>query len=189
MSILCSNCSSALDQGRYTWRHNSVLLYIVEMVGRNLKGGFSLFLDLDGFLAPHGGVIPPHILATTLKPDLFVINELSKEIVIIELTCPWDSNIERSHTYKQEKYATLVADLSRDFRVRYYPIEVSVRGQVSGRNKSRFKSFLFDCCSDPKPLLKPAIIACSKISLLCSFSIFSARKEPAWNSPSPLRVR
>ena len=184
-----SNCSTSLDQGRYTWRHDSVLLHIVEMARSNLKEGYSVFSDLIGFRAPHGGVVPPHILVTTLKPDIFIVNEITREIVIVELTCPWDANIERSHNYKQEKYSALVADLSRHFRVKYYPVEVSVRGQVSKNNKSRFKSFLYDCCGDPRRLSKLIVIDSSKIAMLCSFSIFSARKEPAWSSPSPLRVR
>ena len=108
---------------------------------------------------------------------------------MLELTCPWDNNIERSHTFKEEKYSTLVADLSIHYRVKYYPIEVSVRGQVSKGNRSRFKSFIYDCCLDPKGPTKSTVANCSKIALLCSFSLFSARKEPAWSSPSPLRFR
>ena len=105
----------ALDQGRYTWRHNSVLSSIIDAVRTDLKEGFTVFSDLEGFLAPHGGVVPPHILVTRFKPDLFLVNETTKEIVLMELTCPWDTNIERSHNYKEEKYAPLVADLSRKF--------------------------------------------------------------------------
>ena len=41
-----SNCSVALDQGRYTWRHNSVLLSIVTILHNDLREGFSLFLTL-----------------------------------------------------------------------------------------------------------------------------------------------
>ena len=68
---------------------------------------------------------------------------------MVELTCPWDSYIERSHTFKEEKFSTLVADLSSRFRVKYYPIEISVRGQVSKGNKSRIKSFMYDSCVSP----------------------------------------
>ena len=44
-----SNCSISLDQGRYTWRHNSVLLSIVTTVRDNLQEGFALFSDLPCF--------------------------------------------------------------------------------------------------------------------------------------------
>ena len=87
-----------------------------------------MYSDLSGFRAPHGGVIPPDILVTNLKPDLFIVNLLTNVIVFFELTCPWDSNVQRSHDYKEEKYAPLVADLSRDFKVYNYSVEISARG-------------------------------------------------------------
>ena len=162
---------------------------MVTAVRDHLQEGFAFFSDLPGFQAAHGGVIPPHILVTNLKPDLFIINEVNRVIIIVELTCPWDTNVERSHQYKQEKYAPLVTDLSQHYRVRYYPVEVSVRGQVTKKNQARFKSFVYECCTDAKAVFKPMIRSCSKLSLLSSYSIFSARKEPAWLSPSPLTIR
>ena len=184
-----SNCNVALEQGRYTWRHNSVLSAIIDCIRVDMKEGFSLFSDLEGFQAPHGGVIPPHILVTRLKPDLFLVNESSREIVLLELTCPWDMNIERSHNYKEEKYAPLVADLSRNFKVFHFSIEVSVRGQVSKGNRTRLKSFIYRCCRHPKKVNGNLLSNCSRISLLCSYSIFSARREPSWSSPQLLAVR
>ena len=75
------------------------------------------------------------------------------------------------------------------YRVLYYPVEVSVRGQITKKNRARLKSMTFECCSEPKSILKPLIRDCSKLSLLSSFSIFSARKEPAWSSPGLLKAR
>ena len=97
--------------------------------------------------------------------------------------------MERSHEYKQEKYSPLVADLSRSYRTKYYPVEVSVRGQVTKKNKARFKLMIYGCCIDPRKNFKSLIANCSKLLLLSSFSIFSARKEPTWTSPGLLTVR
>ena len=59
LNHILSYCNAALEQGRYTWRHNSVLRTIFDFVSPNLKGGFELFADLDGFNAGNGGTIPP----------------------------------------------------------------------------------------------------------------------------------
>ena len=134
-------------------------------------------------------VIPPHLLVTNLRPDLFLVNESARVAVLVELTCPWDKNILRSHEYKREKYAPLVGDLSRDLNVFYFPIEVSVRGQVSKGNRARFKSFVFRCCVDPGKILPTILRVSSRASLLSSFSLFCARKEPSWTSPALLTVR
>ena len=144
-----SGCSVSLDQGRYTWRHNSVLLSIIEFIRPVLADGFVLFSDMPGYQAPHGGVIPPDILVTTLKPDLFLVNASLSVIIFFELTCPWDDNILRSHEFKDRKYAPLIADLSRHFKVHNYSVEISVRGQVSKQNRARLKSFLFNCSTLP----------------------------------------
>ena len=103
LAHILSNCSISLDQGRYTWRHDSVLSSIIKIVRPRLLHDFVLFSDLPGFQAPHGGTVPPHILVTTLRPDIFIVNEASRIAIIFELTCPWDKNIDRSHSFKEEK--------------------------------------------------------------------------------------
>ena len=72
-----------------------------------------------------------HSMLFALKPDIVIVSQTSQEIVVFELTCPWDTNIARSHNYKLEKYAPLVTDLSHTRVVSYFPIEVSARGQIS----------------------------------------------------------
>ena len=188
LAHIFSNCSSALNQGRLTWRHNSVLSSMIEVIRPHLKPGLTLYSDMPGYQAPHGGTIPPHILVTPLKPDLFIFNSQSQEVVVLELTCPWDTNIARSHTYKEEKYAPLIADLSHSRVVSFFAVEVSARGQVSKANRSRLKSFIIKCCTNPRGIAKSLINISSKAALLSSFSIFSARREPSWEDPAPLVV-
>ena len=185
---ILSNCSVALDQGRYTWRHNSVLNTVIKLISPFLDPSYRLYSDLPGFEAPHSVTIPPDILVTNLRPDLFLVSESTRKAIVFELTCPWDGNVERSHAYKEGKYAPLMADLSRDFTVLHYSIEISVRGQVTKDNKSRIKSFVYGCCLNPGKLFKHVCLGMSKALLLSSYSIFSARKEPSWMGPLPLSV-
>ena len=111
-----------------------------------------------------------------------------QKAIIFELTCPWDNNVERSHAFKEGKYAPLVADLSQNFSVSHYSVEISVRGQVTKNNKSRIKSFIYNCCVDPGKLARKVGLNMSKASLLSSYSIFSARNEPSWMGPLPLSI-
>ena len=189
LAHILSNCSSALEQGRFTWRHDSVLKSIVSFASAQLRNGFTLYSDLHGFQAPHGGVIPPNILVTTLRPDVFIVNEDARIAVLFELTCPWERNIERDHTYKQEKYSPLVADLSHEYQVFQFSVEVSARGFISKENKARIKAFTLKCCDARNVEIRNLINMCSKAAILTSFSIFSARNEPSWSSPLPLIVR
>ena len=166
-----------------------MLASLLNLIRPHLKNGMTVYSDMAGYQAPHGGTIPPHVLVTAMKPDIVVLSEFSQEVIILELTCPWDANIARSHSYKSEKYAPLVADLSSTHVVSFFSVEVSARGQVTKENRSRLKSFLLKCCSCPKELSKPLIPIVSKAALLSSYSIFSARREPTWENPAPLIVR
>ena len=88
-----------------------------------------LYSDMAGLFAPKGGTIPPHVLVTQLKPDIFIFNEAFGEAVAFELTCPWDGSIDRTHAYKEGKYAPL-AELSGNFVTYYFSLDVTVRGLV-----------------------------------------------------------
>ncbi len=115
------------------------------------------FFWMPGFQAPHGGTIPPYILVTNLRPDLFLIDETAS----IAIVFVWDNNIDRNHSYKEDKYLPLVADLSRTFKTYQFSVEVSARGQVTKANRARLKSFA------PRDVTRLLIKNCSKASLLC----------------------
>ena len=116
--------------------------------------------------------------------------EAIREIVVFELTCPWDSNIVRSHSYKSEKYAPLIADLTAQcYTVNFFSVEVSARGQITKENRARLKSFLFKSCSYTGNVSKDLVRVSSKAAILSSYSIFMARREPTWEDPAPLIVR
>ena len=55
---ILSNCQVSLNQGRYTWRHNSVLTNVITLIRPVLSPGARLYSDMQGFLAPGGGSIP-----------------------------------------------------------------------------------------------------------------------------------
>ena len=130
--------------------------------------------------------MPLVVFPTTSRPDICIVNEMLREVILFELTCPWGANIARSHAFKEDKYAPLVSDLSRMYKTYHFSIEVSVRGQVSSENKGLLKAFVCRACTDPKTVYKPMLQVCSKTALLSSFSVFSARNEPTWENPAPL---
>ena len=109
----------------------------IALIRPVLAPGVRLYSDIPGFLAPGGGSIPPDIIVTNLRPDICIVNGSTNEVILFELTCPWDGNIERSHAYKEEKYSHLFADLSRRYKTYLFSVEISVRGQVSRDNKKR----------------------------------------------------
>jgi hypothetical protein len=183
-----SSCRISLDQGRYTWRHNSVLRTMIDFMKPSLRPNLKLFSDLFGHTAGNGNVFPPRIIVTAQKPDLVLIDENAKEIFIMELTCPWDLNVEKSHIYKEQRYASLVADLSLNFKVSLFCIEVSVRGQISKSNRNRLKSFLLLATGKKRVESVGFINNVSKAALLSSYSLFCARDVIHWTSQDELSL-
>ena len=49
-----------------------------------------------------------------LRSDIGLHSQKAKQILLIELTVPYESRIEESHVYKNEKYADLAIDLRKD---------------------------------------------------------------------------
>ena len=157
-----SACKTALTQGRYTFRHDSVLCELLAAIKKFsneiaslpqavhkikfVKAGMPtssrkskpigllhhtrdwLFMsDLNS-----GFIFPGHIAITSLRPDLIVFSNSMKRIIIIELTCPCEENMESWHSIKLSKYLPLV-DVTRrsGWPVDLFAVEVGARGYCS----------------------------------------------------------
>ena len=108
--IILSNCPYFFLSFRYEWRHNDLLRYIDKTFLENLfNGNIYTYTDLKGHSIA-GGTVPPHILTTSLRPDLLILWEGEKKITIVELTVPIETNLENAHQRKVEKYSSIVRD-------------------------------------------------------------------------------
>ena len=72
-------CKAALDQGRFTYIHDSIINYIVSQVDKNL---YKVYCDLEGNMTSNGGTVPPSMAVTTLKPDIVIVDEKSMTVDI-----------------------------------------------------------------------------------------------------------
>ena len=123
-----------------------------------------------------------YILVTLSRPDLVIINRSNKTVDILELTCSFERNILAAHQRKTTKYTSLKADIeSAGFACSLLPFEIGSRGHVTKQTKTNLiHTFVKHKVSSNA--LK-CIKQISKISLLCSFCIFHAYKQPNWRSP------
>ena len=96
---IVAGCKTYLNEGRFTWRHDSVLnLFASTLKSLNYS---NLYVDLRGYLSPS------IITGDTLRPDLVLTIE-NKCIYILELTIGFESNLQTSATRKREKYQDLI---------------------------------------------------------------------------------
>ena len=156
---ILSCCSKALREGRYTWRHDQVLKAIAETIFTSItqnkplrparqaiafiragekpkpkpRGAAGLLgtapdWQMKADLGKQLG-FPEHIAETTLRPDIVLFSDSTKQVVLLELTVPWEERMEEANERKRAKYANLVEECRRrGWRARCVPIEVGCRG-------------------------------------------------------------
>ncbi|XP_066285801.1 uncharacterized protein [Branchiostoma lanceolatum] len=203
---ILSACTTALKQGRYTWRHNNALRVLAvaleeerrktrveesakaqkkvisfvkqgqkvvpgtksKQTGGILnKGQLKMSVDLDTRLC-----FPRHICETTLRPDLVLWSEEAKAVIIVELTVPWEENIQAAFERKKLKYLNLKEQCEmKGWRTLLYPVEVGCRG-IAGTSLARL-------CRDlavGKKVMKKMAEEVEK----SSFWLWTRRREKAW---------
>lgn len=182
-------CPVSLNQGRYTWRHDSVLNHLYDQVKAEATGDIEIFSDLPG-KGINNSTIPQDIIVTNgfgSKPDLVVLSRSTKTIALLELTCPLDRNLHKAHSYKVDKYTDLESDLeAKGWKVHLVPFEVSSRGQILKHTQTHIFNTLkvFNIKFRTHQKLTKNL---SKISLLCTFAVFHAFQTKEWIDPPFLK--
>ena len=71
---ILSNCPKALQQDRYTWRHDCALLSLMRGLKDHLETDMVLYADLWGMRASDNpqGTIPDSILVTSAHSDIVI---------------------------------------------------------------------------------------------------------------------
>ncbi|XP_072182267.1 uncharacterized protein [Diadema setosum] len=184
---ILNNCKSALEQGRCNYRHNSILQYLVSFIGKVKPDKVICHADLPGHDI-NGGTVPSDLTPTSERPDIVLVNQSSKSVVIGELTVPFKSNIDSAHNRKSEKYASLVLDIeNQGYSFELICFEVGSRGLLTKENKRQVTK-LFKFVSDTRRI-REHIRTISKIAILTSFAIYNARNEPSWTKPAYLQPK
>ena len=174
----CLNiCKVAMETGRWTWRHNNIVNYVVQSLD---SSKYTVFSDIEGHEAPGGGTVPPEVTVTNLKPDITIWDKVNNKFHIFELTVPLDVNIAQRNTDKSNKYAHFVTDITH-IKTTVTAFEISSLGNVSSENKKRLTSLHKFC----KPGIKLSMFVknISSLSIYSSYHIWLCRNDPEFVIP------
>ena len=171
-------CKPSLDQGRFTFRHDNIVNYVVQCLDKNR---YKCYADLDGHKTSAGGTIPPNLMVTTERPDIVIVDDKNKTMSIFELTVPSEQRIETANTLKMNSYTHFTSDI-RSHTVSVIPFELgSNTGHISKENKKRLRSLHNFCRKDIK--LKKFLDNLSALTILSSYHIFICRNQKEWIKP------
>ena len=127
--------------------------------------------DLKGNL-----LFPKHIVVTKKRPDIVVFSNSKRRIIIIELTCPCEENMEYWNQEKKDRYADLSSECSqKGWKVAYFSVDVGARGYVSNSLVFCLKQLGFS-----NKLSKVVSKNAGDAALRTSFFIWLKRSEKTW---------
>jgi len=159
-----NNCSASAVEGRYTWRHNAVLRFLVDYIATHLPSSHQLFADLPDKKNPTE-------IYTDILPDITVVH--GNIAHILELTCCYETNLVTSRDYKLEKYRTPILSCKEKFTFHVHTLEVSSLGFVS---TGSLRKFLTSIGIPSLPVAEVRHLG--EIALRSSYFIFSCRHKP-----------
>ncbi|GFO09892.1 polyprotein [Plakobranchus ocellatus] len=74
---------------------------------------------------------PDVIRKTALRPYIVIHSASTQQIIMVELTVPYESRMEEAHTFKEAKYLELTKELKKDgYEAKVMPVEIGARGFV-----------------------------------------------------------
>ena len=123
-----AGCKSSLDQGRYTWRHDSILNIIANTLSRFCK---NVYADLSSFASPC------IVTGDQERPDIVLVQQ--KVVTIIELTIGFETNMEGNSARKRDKYKSLKANLMPTYdEVNYVNASIGACGFIEKDSRNLF---------------------------------------------------
>ena len=136
----------------------------------------------------NGGTIPPDIIVTSDRPDIVLVDREKKELILAELTCPFEPYIDSANARKTEKYSSLKSDIDLSgYKCQLICFEIGSRGLVTRNNKKKLAEITRFAKNGGKMKMKCHYQQISKLAVLTSYSIYNARREPEWFSPVLLK--
>ena len=113
LAHITNMCTTALNQGQFLWRHNSVLLHITTVVKTLATCDTEVYADLPNFQV-NATTIPADVMVSAgegSKPDLVIVNRRQKTIALLELTCSLFGSADKANKVKKLRYTQLALDL------------------------------------------------------------------------------
>ena len=137
--------------------------------------------DLPGWRVG-SSTVSPDLALTGQVPDIVILDKTATphKIVLLELTCPWDSSasFRKAQLRKTDRYDRLTLDLEAGgLQAFNMPLEIGARGYINPRNMAVLATISSMC---KVRQYKKFCQNLGKISLVASYKIWLARHSQEW---------
>ena len=170
-----AGCTTYLNDGRFTWRHDSMLQFIAKSL-KSIPDSV-LYVDLPGYITPSV------ISGNSLRPDL-LLTVSSKCLYILELTVGFEANLLNNAIRKTKKYEDLVKRQNYQYdSVKFISLSICTLG-VFSLHSTDFLNMLKETGFDDKHV-NYIIKTLTIIAIRTTYYVFCKRGKD-WDNPELL---
>jgi hypothetical protein len=146
----------------------------------SVANDWNLLVDFD-----HKKIVfPPHIYSTNERPDVVLWSRMSRNVVLLELTCCAEEGVAAAKLRKQVRYQALVDNInSSGWRAELLTVEVGARGIIRNDTWRSFVKLGFTS--------QNATTLCKALSVVvarCSYAIYLAHTNQSWSHNTDLVI-
>ena len=166
-----SGCEKHLHQGRYTWRHNSVLKALASFLLP--RGIGELYVDLEGFRSPS------EVTGDSERPDMLIVRP-DGTFYLVKLIVCYETNMPKNAQIKSNRYETTIEHLKSSFTwVKFVNLVASALGIFYKDSKTLIT--MFEDFKISRQEHAYIIRKISNIAIRTSYYIF-CMKDKSWSN-------
>ena len=118
-------------------------------------------------------VFPTYIYATSQRPDIVIVSNSSRAVILVELTSPSEENIQQRNFDKRKKYESLIEGCrANDWKAHLFCVEIGARGFVADSFFGAMRKL-----GMKNREVKDIRRKVSNIALRCSYAIYIQRER------------
>ena len=125
-----SSCLVSLNEKRWNWRHDSILLNIARSLKKIQTATVYCDVENSEFSTPSV------ITGDVERPDLVVVK--GNQCLVLELTVGFETNMEKNSKRKLERYKNLIRRLKNTYEIFYADLSMGCAG-VIGKGNTEFQ--------------------------------------------------
>ena len=170
-----AGCKTYLNEGRFTWRHDSALNFLASSL--QCLNHCTFYVDLPQYLSPS------LITGDDLRPDM-LISTSCNTLYVIELSVGFETNLKNNANRKFTKYRYLLNDLSSKYRhAKSMNLSISSLG-IFGKSCDSVSKMCNDLTTNTGHT-NFIITKLTSIIIRTTYYIFCMRNKP-WTNPELL---
>ena len=172
-----NNCPNYLE--RYKWRHDSILNLLANKIDRSTKhSSMKLYVDCEKL-----NYRCTSDLFLSRRPDIVIV--IDNKVTVIELTVCFETNTQKSRTYKQNRYIALKDQLlipCDEYELIY--LEFTSLGFISKNSVTPFNAFLKGLGINENR----TVTKCMETAIRATYFIFCRRNKDTAVSERNLKI-